>query len=126
MPSIRSAFIPDPGCLFLSGDLSQAELRTIAVLSGDTNLKGIYRDTGRSLHKEVAAQFYGDDYTKEQYVRAKNINFGVAYWQSAFSFAQLYHMPIGEAQNYIDFWWDRFPQVWEWTKAMEAQVTDRW
>ena len=124
VPSIRSAFIPDPGCLFLSGDLSQAELRTIAVLSGDTNLKGIYRDTGRSLHKEVAAQFYGDDYTKEQYVRAKNINFGVAYWQSAFSFAQLYHMPIGEAQNYIDFWWDRFPQVWEWTKAMEAQVTD--
>jgi uracil-DNA glycosylase family 4 len=122
MPSIRSAFIPDPGCLFISGDLSQAELRTIAVLSGDTNLQGIYRDTGRSLHKEVAAEFYGEDYTYEQYVRAKNINFGVAYWQSAFSFAQLYHMEIGEAQNYIDFWWDRFPQVWEWTKAMEQQV----
>ena len=122
VPSIRSAFIPDPGCLFLSGDLSQAELRTIAVLSDDSALKGIYLDTGRSLHKEVAAEFYGDDYTYEQYVRAKNINFGVAYWQSAFSFAQLYHMPIGEAQNYIDFWWDRFPQVWAWTKAMEQQV----
>jgi uracil-DNA glycosylase family 4 len=122
MPSIRSAFIPDPGCLFLSGDLSQAELRTIAVLSGDNNLQAVYRDTGRSLHKEVAAEFYGDNYTKEQYVRAKNINFGVAYWQSAFSFAQLYHMDIGEAQNYIDFWWDRFPQVWEWTKEMEQTV----
>ena len=122
VPSIRSAFIPDPGCLFVSGDLSQAELRTIAVLSGDTNLQGIYLDTGRSLHKEVAAEFYGDNYTYEQYVRAKNINFGVAYWQSAFSFAQIYHMPIGEAQNYIDFWWDRFPKVWAWTKEMEQVV----
>ena len=121
-PNIRSAFIPDPGCVFLSADLSQAELRTIAVLSGDRNLQSIYLDTNRSLHREVATEFYGEDYTYEQYVRSKNINFGVAYWQSAFSFAQLYHMPIGEAQNYIDFWWDRFPQVWEWTKQMEQVV----
>ena len=122
IPNIRSAFIPDPGCVFLSGDLSQAELRTIAVLSGDTNLQGIYLDTGRSLHKEVAAEFYGDNYTYEQYVRAKNINFGVAYWQSAFSFAQLYHMDMSEAQKYIDFWWERFPRVWDWTKEMEQEV----
>ena len=122
IPSIRSAFIPDPGCVFLSADLSQAELRTIAVLSGDRNLQSIYLDTDRSLHKEVAAEFYGENYTYEQYVRSKNINFGVAYWQSAFSFAQLYHMPQAEAQKYIDFWWARFPQVWEWTKATEKIV----
>lgn len=125
LPNIRSAFAPDEGCVFVSGDLSQAELRTIAYLSGDTNLRAIYLDTSRSLHKEVAKQFYGENYTYEQYVRAKNINFGVAYWQSAFSFAQLYKMPQSEAQKFIDFWWDRFPQVWEWTKSMEAQVFDK-
>jgi uracil-DNA glycosylase family 4 len=122
MPSIRSAFIPDPGCVFLSGDLSQAELRTIAVLSGDANLQAIYTDSGRSLHKEVAAEFYGENYTHEQYVRAKNINFGVAYWQSAFSFAQMHHMDQSEAQKYIDFWWERFPDVWQWTKNIEETV----
>jgi len=122
IPSIRAAFIPDPGCVFVSGDLSQAELRAIAVLSGDRSLQSVYLDTDRSLHKEVAAEFYGKDYTYEQYVRAKNINFGVAYWQSAFSFAQLYHMPQVEAQKYIDFWWERFPQVWEWTKDTEKLV----
>ena len=122
VPDIRSAFIADPGCLLVSADLSQAELRTIAVLSGDENLRNIYLDTTRSLHKEVAAQFYGSNYSYEQYVRAKNINFGVAYWQSAFSFAQMYHMPESEAQAYINFWWNRFPQVQEWTKMVEEAV----
>ena len=122
LPNIRTPFVPDPGCVFVSADLSQAELRTIAKLSGDTNLQSIYLDTNRSLHKEVAAQFYGEDYTYEQYVRAKNINFGVAYWQSAYSFAQLYHMPQKEAQEYIDFWWDRFPNVLAWSKGVE-QIT---
>jgi uracil-DNA glycosylase family 4 len=124
LPNIRRTFIPDPGCIFISADLSQAELRTIAFLSGDEALQTIYLGSNRSLHKEVAAEFYGEDYSYEQYVRAKNINFGVAYWQSAFSFAQLYHMPVQEAQRYIDFWWDRFPRVWEWTKEMEKKVLE--
>lgn len=124
LPNIRSAFIPDPGCVFISADLSQAELRTIAFLSGSPSLQSIYLDTNRSLHKEVAQQFYGDDYTYEQYVLAKNINFGVAYWQSAYSFAQLYHMPQAEAQRFIDSWWERFPEVWEWTKELERQVME--
>jgi len=69
-----------------------------------------------------AKEFYGEDYTYEQYVRAKNINFGVAYWQSAFSFAQLYHMPEEEAQSYIDYWWARFPKVKEWTNEIKDAV----
>jgi DNA polymerase-1 len=124
LPNIRRVFRADPGCQFISADLSQAELRTIAKLSGDQNLQAIYLDTDRSLHKEVATEFYGEGYSYEQYVRAKNINFGVAYWQSAYSFAQLYHMPQAEAQKFIDFWWERFPRVWEWTKEMERQVLD--
>lgn len=124
LPNIRRVFIPDPGCVFVSADLSQAELRTIAVLSQDSELQAIYLDTDRSLHKEIAEEFYGKNYTYEEYVKAKNINFGVAYWQSAFSFAQLYHMDQSEAQKFIDFWWKRFPQVWEWTKAVEREVLE--
>lgn len=126
IPSIRAAFIPDPGCVLVSADLSQAELRAIAVLSGDTALSSVYLDTNRSLHKEVATEFYGKDYTYEQYVWAKNINFGVAYWQSAFGFAQLYYLDITqeEADKFIKWWWKRFPQVWEWTKSVEKQVLE--
>ena len=125
LPNIRSCFLADPGCVLISGDLSQAELRAIAVLSGDTELQAVYLETDRSLHKEIAKEFYGEDYTYEQYVRAKNINFGVAYWQSAFTFAQMYHMPQEEAQDFIDFWWDRFPKVYEWTKKIEDTVLNK-
>jgi uracil-DNA glycosylase family 4 len=125
MPSVRSCFLPDPGYVLISADLSQAELRTIAVLSGDEHLQSIYLDTDRSLHKEVATEFYGADYSYEQYVRAKNINFGVAYWQSAYSFHQMYKMPMEEADRFIKLWWDRFPKVWEWTKATEREVIEK-
>lgn len=125
LPNIRRVFVADPGCQFISADLSQAELRTIAVLSGDRELQAIYLDTTRSLHKEVAAEFYGDAYTYEQYVKAKNINFGVAYGQSAFTFHQMYHMPQAEAQRFIDFWWKRFPQVKEWRKLVEQEMLEK-
>jgi DNA polymerase-1 len=114
VPAIRTLFKPSPGNVIIQGDYSQAELRCIAKKSSDPGLLAIYRDSNRSLHKETATAFYGADYTKEQYVKSKNINFGVCYGQSAFAFAQMYHMPREEAQAYIDAWFKKFPKVKEW------------
>jgi DNA polymerase-1 len=116
IPGIRNLFLPPEGYHVISADYSQAELRTCAKLSGDDNLLSIYRDSSRSLHRERAAAFYGEHYTKEQYVKSKNINFGVTYGQSAKAFAQMYHMPEREAQAYIDSWWREFPRLKEWTR----------
>jgi len=122
IPGIRTLFLPSPGNTIISADFSQAELRTCAKLSGDKNLLAIYRDSSRSLHKERAAAFYGNDYTKEQYVLSKNINFGVTYGQGAAAFAQMYHMPQDEAQQYIDSWWHEFPDLLEWTKEEKSRA----
>lgn len=122
IPGIRTLFLPSPGNVIVSADFSQAELRTCAYLSGDRNLRGIYSDSTRSLHKERAAAFYGVGYTKEQYVRSKNINFGVTYGQSAKAFAQMYHMPEREAQSYISAWWQEFPQLLAWTREIKKIV----
>jgi uracil-DNA glycosylase family 4 len=56
IPGIRTLFIPSPRCKIVSCDLSQAELRTCAKLSGDEGLLSIYRDSTRSLHRERADQ----------------------------------------------------------------------
>lgn len=122
IPGIRTLFLPTPGNVIISADLSQAELRTCAKLSGDANLLSIYRDSSRSLHKERASAFYGEDYTKEQYVLSKNINFGVTYGQGAAAFAQMYHMPRDEAQAYIDSWWVEFPILKEWTNELKQRA----
>lgn len=122
IPGIRTLFLPSEGNVIIQADFSQAELRTCAKLSGDTNLLGIYRDSSRSLHKERAAAFYGEAYTKEEYVKSKNINFGVTYGQSAFAFAQMYHMPESEADEYIKSWWREFPQLLEWTNETKQRA----
>jgi uracil-DNA glycosylase family 4 len=122
IPGIRTLFLPSPGHVIVSADYSQAELRTCAVLSGERNLLDIYADSGRSLHKERAAAFYGTGYTKEQYVKSKNINFGVTYGQSAGAFAQMYHMPESEAQSYIDSWWRQFPVLLAWTRSVKRII----
>lgn len=118
IPGIRTIFLPSPGNVILQADYSQAELRTCAVLSGDSNLLSIYRDSSRSLHKERAAAFYGENYTYEQYVFSKNINFGVTYGQSPASFAQMYAKPIEEAEQYVASWWREFPRLKVWTDEL--------
>ena len=122
VPGIRKLFKPSPGCVLVQADYSQAELRCTARLSGDNSLLAIYTDGNRSLHKETASSFYGNSYTKEEYVRSKNINFGVVYDQSAFMFAQMYQMPQKEAQAYIDAWFKQFPQVLEWKNQIKQEV----
>jgi DNA polymerase-1 len=114
--------LPSPGHVIVSADFSQAELRTCAKLAGDRNLLGIYRDSTRSLHKERATAFYGDNYTYEQYVYSKSINFGVTYGQGADAFAQMYHMPKEEAQDHIDSWWTQFPDLKEWTNELKRRA----
>lgn len=124
IPGIRTLFKPSPGNSIIQADYSQAELRTCARLSGDRNLLAVYSESGRSLHRERAAAFYGSSYTKEEYVKSKNINFGVTYGQSAAAFAQMYGMDEEEAQAYIDSWWNEFPQLHKWVQSVwrEAQT----
>lgn len=122
IPGIRTLFTPSDNSVIVSADYSQAELRTCAKLSGDDGLLSIYRDSSRSLHKERAAAFYGQNYTYEEYVKAKNINFGVTYGQGAEAFAQMYFMPRNEAQNYIDSWWNEFIQLNAWTKEVQERA----
>jgi uracil-DNA glycosylase family 4 len=119
---VRTLFLPSPGNVLIQADYSQAELRTMAYLSQDPELLSIYMDNTRSLHKERAAAFYGDNYTKEEYVKSKNINFGVSYGQSAAAFAQMYHMPKEEAQAYIDSWWRQFGTLKKWTYDIQQEV----
>jgi DNA polymerase-1 len=121
LPNIRSLFVASPGCKILSADYSQAELRTIAKLSGNTNLGNIYR-TGESLHKRVAERFYGENYTYEQYVHAKNMDFGVAYGQSADTFQEKHDIPVNEGRKFIDWWFRTFPEVKQWRQSTAREV----
>jgi DNA polymerase I len=121
LPNIRSLFIADEGCVIFNADYSQAELRTIAVLSGDSSLVRAY-EQGIDVHSISAERFYGANFTKEQRSRAKNMNFGVPYGQSAQTFQEKHDIPEVEAAKFIEWWKTEFSTVWEWRDEIRKEL----
>ncbi len=118
--SIRNIFVAAPGYILLEPDLNQAEIRSLAQLSGDPELLAIYNSTDRSLHNEVAEDLFGPNYTPEEKMRAKAVNFGIMYGREAPSLAEEYDISRAEAQSYIDAWFARFPQAHAFIKRCRA------
>ena len=110
---IREAVIPDEGCLFLSADYSQIELRLMAHFSQDEHMLAAFR-SGQDIHAATAAKIYGmpiDQVTKDQRRKAKTANFGIIYGISAFGLAQQLDCSRSEAKQLIDDYFAAFPQV---------------
>ena len=110
---IRQAVIPDEGCLFLSADYSQIELRLMAHFSQDPHMVEAFR-SGQDVHAATAAKIFGvsiEDVTKDQRRQAKTANFGIIYGISAFGLAQQLDCSRSEAKALIDGYFAAFPGV---------------
>ena len=110
---IRQAVIPDEGCVFLSADYSQIELRLMAHFSQDPHMLEAFR-SGQDVHAATAAKIFGvsiEDVTKEQRRQAKTANFGIIYGISAFGLAQQLDCSRSEAKALIDGYFAAFPGV---------------
>ncbi|MGB5332867.1 MAG: DNA polymerase I [Woeseiaceae bacterium] len=110
---IRQAFVPPEGRVLLAADYSQIELRIMAHLSAD---KGLVKAFEKELdvHRATAAEVFGtklDDVSADQRRSAKAINFGLMYGMSAFGLAKQLGISRGEAQAYVDLYFDRYPGV---------------
>ncbi len=110
---IRKAFIAPQGHVLLAADYSQIELRIMAHLSGDDGLQSAFA-AEQDIHRATAAEVFGlalDAVSDDQRRSAKAINFGLMYGMSAFGLAKQLNVPRGEAQEYIDLYFDRYPGV---------------
>jgi DNA polymerase-1 len=110
---IRQAFIAPEGQVLLAADYSQIELRIMAHLSEDAGLMKAFADE-QDVHRATAAEVFGmtlDDVTDDQRRSAKAINFGLMYGMSAFGLAKQLGIGRGEAQEYVNLYFDRYPGV---------------
>ena len=111
--NIRAAFIPREGTTMLSADYSQVELRILAHLSGDTRLIEAFLNEA-DIHRSTAAEVLGiapEDVDSEQRGRAKAVNFGIVYGQTPFGLAKQLRISRNEAEEFIDRYFNRYPQV---------------
>lgn len=123
---VRRAFRSREGYLLLVADYSQIELRVLAHISGDEALIDIFQHGG-DIHRSTAATVFGVApalVTDEQRRASKTINFGIIYGMSAFGLARALGIARGEAQAFIDAYFERFPGVRSYTERTLAQAEE--
>lgn len=121
---VRQAFIAPPEHSVLAADYSQIELRIMAHLSGDKGLLDAF-NKGLDVHKATAAEVFAvnlEEVSQEQRRRAKAINFGLIYGMSAFGLAKQLGIGRGDAQKYIDRYFDRYPGVLRYMENTRASA----
>ena len=123
---IRQAFIAPPGRSLVAADYSQIELRIMAHLSGDTSLLQAFAED-RDVHQATAAEVFATPLSAvsaDQRRSAKAINFGLMYGMSAFGLARQLGIGRGEAQKYMDVYFDRYPGVKRYMEDTRRQARE--
>ena len=118
---IRQGFVAEKGSILMGIDYSQIELRVLAQLSGDENLRAAYQNN-MDLHSLTARKIFelseNDEVTREQRIIAKTINFSIIYGKTAFGLAKELGITQREASEYIERYFNQYPRVKEFEKEI--------
>jgi len=123
---IRQAFVAAPGHSLVAADYSQIELRIMAHLSGDASLLQAFAED-RDVHQATAAEVFSTplgEVSADQRRSAKAINFGLMYGMSAFGLARQLGIGRGEAQKYMDLYFERYPGVKRYMEETRRQARE--
>lgn len=119
---IRAAFVPEPGWKLISADYSQIELRILAHLSEEPVLIEAYNNR-EDVHALTARLlFEKDEISSEERQLGKVINFGVIYGMGAARFAREANVSRTEAKTFIERYYDRYPNVFEYLQQMQREA----
>jgi DNA polymerase-1 len=124
---IRRAFIAAPGCVLLSVDYSQIELRIVAHMAEDKAMMQAFHED-QDIHAATAAAIQGlplEAVTPELRRRAKAINFGLIYGMSPFGLSRSTDLTLAEAENFVKAYFQRFPGVQAYLSQTRRQAAER-
>jgi len=124
---VRRAFIAEEGCLLLSADYSQVELRIMAHISQDPGLLSAFK-RGEDIHARTAATVMDvplSQVTPEMRRIAKSINFGLSYGMGAYGLAQRTGLSQEEAAEFIANYFARYPQVGEYIEETKRMAREK-
>ncbi len=122
---IRKAFVPSgPDRVLVTADYSQIELRVLAHFCRDKALLDAFQQD-RDIHQFVASQVFGvplDEVSREQRGKAKAVNFGIIYGQTAYGLSRGTGMGVAEAQDFIDKYFKRYPGIQTFIRKVHADA----
>jgi len=122
---VRSLYIASPGNMLVEADLRQAEIATIAAVSGEETFIRAFRE-GLDIHSETFKTLYDlpSDYecTALERKSAKAINFGLVYGLTAIGLARRLNITIEEATEFINLYFQQLPNIARWMAKQKALV----
>jgi len=124
---LRLSFIAEEGYLFLSADYSQIELRILAHLSKDTNLKSAFAKN-EDIHRQTAAEIFNIlplQVTPQMRRQAKVVNFGIIYGMSPYGLSRELGISQKKAEDYIEEYFKRYPKVKEYIDKTLKQAREK-
>ncbi len=123
---IRTGFVADPGCVFVSADYSQFEIRLAAVLAGDADMIEAF-NSDIDIHTLTASQVFGvalEDVTKDMRYQAKAVNFGILYGQTAHGLSAGTGMSFAEAREFIEAYFAKRQALVDYIKATRDKAVN--
>ncbi|MDR0199928.1 MAG: DNA polymerase I [Streptococcaceae bacterium] len=125
---IRKAFLPSAGNVLLSSDYSQIELRVLAEVSGDPNLRAAFAND-EDVHTATAMRVFGidrpDAVTPNDRRKAKAVNFGISYGETEYGLAKRLAIPNKEAASIIRTYFERFPEIATYIDETKREAKDK-
>lgn len=119
---VKSAFVASEGCVLVSADYSQIELRMLAHLSGDEKLIEAYNNS-EDIHALTASRILGipqNEVTPAQRRDAKAVNFGIIYGMSDYGLSENISVPVYKAKEFIEKYFATYPKVREYMDSNVA------
>ncbi len=110
---IRKAFLPSSGCVLISSDYSQIELRMLAHMADEQGLIEAFR-SGMDIHTKTAMDIFSvskDEVTSLMRRQAKTVNFGIVYGISDFGLAEQLHISRAQAHEFIETYYMKYPRI---------------
>jgi DNA polymerase-1 len=122
---VRRALVADPGQLIIAADYAQVELRILAALADERQMKAAIAE-GQDLHDFTANLMFGEEFTKAQRKLAKNTGFGRVYGGGAKTLARQADVELGVAEAASKSYDARFPAVKRYSRRLmyQAQAND--
>lgn len=114
--ALRYYLVAPPGRVFVQGDLSQAEARVVAYLSGCTELIECFNDPTRSVHLENAIAVFGKAVEKDtpEYTLAKAVVHASNYREGPFVFSTQSGLPVSTTRRLLDNYHRKRPEIHQW------------
>jgi len=125
---VRNFFVAPEGCVLLSLDFSQIELRVGAFYCRDERMLDTYR-AGGDIHDATATVIFGPgQHNKEQRTTAKNVNFGTFYGlfprglQRTLKLKAGQNVPLEQCERIIANLKAGYPALAHWQEETKAQA----